>query len=90
MLDVIACISENCTDQKQHLIQDFLTKSFDKTLQTCVDVANEYLQMYNTGADVKSHFFCSLNQYKYAGYTIFCLHLFSLTNFFEKNQYFHI
>ena len=27
---------------------DFLTKSLDNTLQTCVDVANEYLRAYKT------------------------------------------
>ena len=71
MLDVLACVSIHCADQKQHLIPDFLTKSFDITLQTCVDVANEYLQVYNTGADLKIYLFCSLNYYKSAGYTMF-------------------
>ena len=56
-LDVLACVSIHCADQKRHLIPEFLTKSIDKTLQTCVDVANEYLQVYNTGADVKNHLF---------------------------------
>ena len=52
-LDVLACVSIHCADQTQHLIPQFLTKSVEKTLQTCVDVANEYLQVYNTDADVK-------------------------------------
>ena len=51
--DVLACVSIHCADQKQHSNPDFLTKSFDNTLQTCVDMANEYLQAYNTGAGVK-------------------------------------
>ena len=55
--DVLACVSIHCADQKQHSNPDFLTKSIDKTLQTCVDIANEYLQAYNTGASVKSLFF---------------------------------
>ena len=54
ILDVLPCASIHCADQKQHLIPDFLTKSIDITLQTFVDVANEYLQVYNTGADVKN------------------------------------
>ena len=55
--DVLACVSVHCADRRQHSIPDFLTKYFDITLQTCVDVANEYLQAYNTGADVKNHLF---------------------------------
>ena len=69
--DVLACDSVHCADQRQHSIPDFLTKSIDNTQQTCVDVANEYLQAYNTGADVKNHLFCSLHLYKQAGYTMF-------------------
>ena len=57
MSDVLACVSVHCTDQRQQSIPDFLTKSFDNTQQTCVYVANEYLQAYNTGADVKNHLF---------------------------------
>ena len=53
--DVLACVSIHCTDQKQHSNRDFLTKSIENTLQTCVDIANEYLHAYNTG--VKSHLF---------------------------------
>ena len=64
ILDVLACVLILCADQKQQLILDFLTKSFDNTLQTCVNVANEYLQVYYTGKNVKNHLFCSLNQYK--------------------------
>ena len=64
--DVLACDSVHCADQRQHSISGFLTKSIDNTQQTCVDVANEYLQAYNTntGTDVKNHLFCSLHQCK--------------------------
>ena len=62
--DVLACDSVHCADQRQHSISGFLTKSIDKTHQTCVDVANKYLQAYNTGADVENHLFCSLHQCK--------------------------
>ena len=79
MLDVLAFVTIHCADQKQQLIPDFLTKSSDNTLQTCVDVANEYLQVYNTGADVKNYLFCSLNHYKCAGYKMF-LFVFVLSN----------
>ena len=71
MSDVLACDSVHCADQRQHSIPDFLTKSIDNTQQTCVDVANEYLQACNTGADVKNHLFCSLHQCKKPGYTMF-------------------
>ena len=67
MSDVLACVSLHCADQRQHSIPNFLTKYIDKTLQTCVDVANEYLQAYNTGVGAKSHVFCSLHQCKCAG-----------------------
>ena len=63
MSDVLACNSVHCADQRQHSIPDFLTKSVDNTQQTCVDVANEYLQAYNTGAGVKN-LFCNLHQCK--------------------------
>ena len=53
--DVLACVSIHCADQKQHSNRDFLTKFIENTLQTCVDIANEYLHAYNTG--VKSHVF---------------------------------
>ena len=55
--DVLACVSTHCADQRQHSIQDFLTKFIDNTLQTCVDIANEYLQAYNIGGCVKNHLF---------------------------------
>ena len=55
--DILACDSVHCADQRQHSIPDFLKKYFDNTLQTCVDVANEYLQAYNVGGCVKNHFF---------------------------------
>ena len=51
---VLACVSKHCADQKQHSNPDFLTKSIDNTVQTCVDISNEHLQAYNTGAGVKS------------------------------------
>ena len=69
LLDVLACLSMHCADQKQHSNRDILTKSSENTLQTCVDIANEYLHAYNTG--VKSHVFCSQHQCKSAGYTMF-------------------
>ena len=81
--DLLACVSIHCMDQKQHSNPDFLTKSIDKTLQTCVDLANEYLQTYNTGAGVKNHVFCSLHQCKCAGYTML-LCAFVLSNIFEN------
>ena len=72
--DVLACVSIHCADQKQHSNPDFLTKSSDNTLQTCVDMTNEYLQAYNTGSGLKSLvFFCSLHQCKSAGYTMFLI-----------------
>ena len=69
--DVLACLSIHCADQEQQSHPDFLTKSIDKTLQTCVDVANEYLQAYKTGADLNNHLFCSLHQCKCADYAMF-------------------
>ena len=73
MSDVLACISVHCAVQRQHSIPDFLTKSFDSTLQTCVDIANEYLQAYNLGGCVKNHHFWSLHEFKRAVYTRFLL-----------------
>ena len=55
--DVLAYVSIHCADQKQHSNPDFLIKSFDITLETCVNVSNEFLQAKNTGAGVKSHVF---------------------------------
>ena len=69
--NVLACVSIHCADQKQHPNRDFLTKSIENTLQTCVDISNEYLHEYNTG--VKSHVFCSLHQGKCAVYTMFLI-----------------
>ena len=77
--DVLACASIHCADQKQHSNPEFLTKSIDNTLQKCVDIANEYLQAKNAGADVKSHVFCSLYQCKCAGYTMFLI-IFVISN----------
>ena len=62
---VLACVSIHCTDRKQHSHRDFLRKSNENTLQTCVDIANEYLHAYNKG--VKIHGFCRLHQCKCAG-----------------------
>ena len=67
--DVLACVSILCVDQKQQSNRDFLTKSIEKTLQTCAEKANDYLHAYSTG--VKSHVLCSLHQCKCAGYTMF-------------------
>ena len=69
--DVLACVSIHCTHQKQHSNRDFLTKSIENTLQTCVDIADEYLHAYNAG--VKSQVFCGLHQCKCAGYTMFLI-----------------
>ena len=55
--DVLACVSIHCADQKQHSNPDFSTKSINNTLQTCVDISNEYLQAYSTGADLKKRLF---------------------------------
>ena len=72
-LDVLACVSIHCADHKQHSNPVFLTKSFDNTLQTCVDIANEYLQAYNIGGCVKNHLFWSLHECKCAVYTMVLL-----------------
>ena len=54
--DVLACLSIHCVDQKQHSNQDLLQKkSVLNTLQTCVDIAKEYMQPYNIGTSVKKH-----------------------------------
>ena len=73
MSNVLALVSIHCADQKQHSIRDFLTKSFDITLQLCVDTANEYLQAYNIGGCVKNQLFWSLHEFKRAVYTRFLL-----------------
>ena len=41
--DVLVCVSIFCADHKQYSNPDFSTKSIDNTLQTCVDIASEYL-----------------------------------------------
>ena len=79
LLDILACVSIHCVEQKQHSNPDFLTKYIDNNLQTRVDLANEYLQTYNTSASVESHVFCSLNQCKCEGYTM-VLFAFDLSN----------
>ena len=71
--DVHACLSTHCAYKKQQSNPDFLSKALINTLQICVDIANEYLQAYNLGADMKNH------QCKYAGDTMF-LFAFSLSN----------
>ena len=38
--DVLACLSINIADHKQHSRPEFLTNSVNYTLQTCVDIAN--------------------------------------------------
>ena len=73
MSDVLACVSVLYADQRQHSMPDLLTTSIDNTLQTCVDIANEYLQAYNIGVCVKNHLFCSLHEFKRAVYTRFLL-----------------
>ena len=84
LLDIVACVSIHCVDQKQHSNRDFLTKSIDNTLQTCIDLANDYLQTYHTGAGVKNYvFFCSLHQCICAGYTML-LFAFVFSNIFEN------
>ena len=77
--DVLACVSKHCADQKQHSNSVFLTKSFDNTLQTCVDIANEYLQAYNIGGCVKNYLFWSLHEFKRAVFIRFLL-IILLTN----------
>ena len=69
MSDVFACVSVHFVDQKQHSNPDFLTKSFNNTLQTCVDVANEDLQAYNIGECVKNHLLWCLHEFNFAVYT---------------------
>ena len=64
--DVLACVSVHCADQRQHSIPDFLTKSIDNTLPTCVYIAKEYLQAYNIGVCVKNNLFWSLHEFKRA------------------------
>ena len=69
--DVLACLSIHCVDQNQHSTPNLSTKSDNNTLQTCVDIANEYLQTDNIGAGVKNFLFYSPHQCKCAGYTLF-------------------
>ena len=73
MSDVLDCVSIHCADEKQHSNLDFLTKSVKNTLQTHVDIANEYLQALKTGKGVKSYAFCSLHQCKCACYPMFLI-----------------
>ena len=71
--NVLACVSIHCADQKQHSNPDFLTKSIDNTLQTCVDIRKEYLQAYNIRGSVKNRLFWSLHEFKRAVYSRFLL-----------------
>ena len=71
--DVLAFVSIHCADQKQHSNPDFLTTFFDNTLQTCVNISNEYLQANNTCASVKSHVFEVCNHCKCADCTMFLI-----------------
>ena len=41
MSDVLACILKHYLDKKKHSNPDFLTKSVNFTLQTCVNIAND-------------------------------------------------
>ena len=78
--DVLACLSKHCADQKQHSNPDiFLKQSVINTLQTCVDIGNEYMQACNTGAGVEKHLLCRLHQCKCAGYKML-LFAFVLSN----------
>ena len=79
LTDVLACLSIRCVDQKQHKIPCFPTQSDNGTLQTCVDIANEYLQAYNESAGLKNHLFYSLHHCKFASYTMFLI-AFTLSN----------
>ena len=81
MSDVLACVSVHCVDQKQHTNPDFLTKSVNNTLQTCVEVANEHLQAYNKGADVKNHLFVVCINVNKQVLQCFWWHFYSLTDF---------
>ena len=71
LADVLACFSINCADLKQHPNPDFLPNSVNITLETCVDIANEYLQSYNIVTEKLSCSVCSLHQCNFAGYTKF-------------------
>ena len=86
--DVLDCFSIHGADQEQHSNPDFSTKSIKNTLPTCVDIANEYLQAYITGAGVKNHFFVVCINVNVQDIHCFCLHLFSLTNIPETKKNF--
>ena len=77
--NVLACLSIHCADKKQQSNPEFLAKFLNNMLQTCVDIANEYLQVHNTGVGVKNHPFCSLHHCKCARYTML-LFAFVLSN----------
>ena len=59
---VLASLSIPCAGRKQHSNSDFLPKSVNTTLQTSVDIANEYLQAYKIAKGEKKCLFvvCSL------------------------------
>ena len=82
--DVLVFVSIHCVDQKQHSNLVFLTKSVNNTLQTRVDIANEYLQAYNIGACVRNHLFVVCINVNVQDIHCFCLNLSSLTNILEN------
>ena len=51
MSDVLACVSIHCAYRKQHSNPEFFKKTVIIKLQTCVDIANEYLLAYKIGSD---------------------------------------
>ena len=50
--NVLVCVSIHFGDEKQHTNRDFLTKSIENTLLSCVDTANECLHLYSTGVKI--------------------------------------
>ena len=85
--EVLDCVSIHCADQKQHSNLDFLTKSINITMPTCVDIANAYPQAINTCAGVRNYnfsvvFVIVIVQDKQC----FRLHSFSLTNISERKK----
>ena len=60
--NLLAFLSKHCADQKQHSNPFFSTKSDNDTWQTCVNLANEYLQTQIIGPGLTNHLVCSLHQ----------------------------
>ena len=77
-IDVLACLSLHSADKKQQSNPEFLAKSLNNMLQTCVDIENEYLQAHKTGVGMKNYPFSSLLQCKCVGYTML-LYAFALS-----------